>query len=99
MTAKNFDFNSRLDEVRKGNEDERQRRKEERKRKREERREDVRLGKMGVIKKARVEGDGDGEGDRKAVREEKVDLDQVEREHEDMAGMMGFGGFGGGKKR
>ena len=77
-------------------EEERARRREDKKRKREERREEEKLGRIGVIKRARVEGE---EGKAKAGKAEiEVDVDAVQKEHDDMAAMMGFGGFGGKKR-
>ena len=111
VTAKNYDFSKRLAEVRQVEADEKQRRKEERKRKREERREEEELGKIGIMKRTKVEdvdneavGGGLGRsrskanGHAKPGDEDKV-VDQARQEHDEMAAMMGFGGFGGGRKK
>ena len=99
VTAANFDFQQRLNEVRDSEAAEKQRRKEEKKRKREEKREEEALGRIGVVKRAKATDDEPGSGQRRAGEEPDVDVDQVQREHDDMAAMMGFGGFGGKKRR
>ena len=84
-----------MKEVRDADAEDKQRRKDEKKRKREERREEEALGRIGVVKRAKgAEGE-----DRKPGADADVDVDQVQKEHDDMAAMMGFGGFGGKKKR
>ncbi|KAK1927825.1 hypothetical protein DB88DRAFT_479390 [Papiliotrema laurentii] len=95
VTAANFDFQRRLKEVRDAEEAERKRRREEKKRKREERREEEALGRIGVVKRVRVEGSPvAGE----AQEAGEVDVEKVQKEHDDMAAMMGFGGFGGKRR-
>ena len=75
---------------------ERERRREERKRKRVERREEEELGRVGVVKRSRSEkGDWRGEGGKGAGGE----VHKAQKENDDISLMMGFGGFGGGKKR
>ena len=71
---------------------ERDRRREERKRKRLERREEEELGRVGVVKRSRGEKENGafGLGD---------DIEKAQRENEDISMTMGFGGFGGGRKR
>ncbi|ORX35320.1 hypothetical protein BD324DRAFT_632328 [Kockovaella imperatae] len=112
VTAKNYDFSKRLAEVRQVEMDEKQRRKEERKRKREERREEQELGKMGIIKRSKVDevapigqagkskskSKANGDKGGPGDREDKEVL-QAKQQHDDMAAMMGFGGFGGGRKK
>lgn len=90
VTAKNYDFQSRLKEVRAGEEVERGRRREERKRQRAERREEEELGRVGVIRRFKGDKEGGGGGG---------EVEKAQRENEDISMMMGFGGFGGGKKR
>ena len=92
-TAANYDFQSRLKQVRDATAADRQRRKEEKKRKREERREEEALGRIGVVKRVKTV-----EKDVNQI-ENEVDVDKVQKDHDDMAAMMGFGGFGGKKKR
>ncbi|EIW66526.1 hypothetical protein M231_02294 [Tremella mesenterica] len=84
VTAKNFDFNARLEQVRNDGLEEKERRKEERKRKREEKKEEEMLSKMGVLGK-------------KNKKDEEVE--KAQKDNEDITTMMGFGGFGGVKKR
>ena len=96
VTAKNYDFQARLAEVRSGQDAERTRRREERKRKRAGGGEDEELGRVGVMKRAKA---GEGEGGTGAVNGAFGDVDRAQRENEGIAEMMGFGGFGGGKKR
>ncbi|CAD6579578.1 MAG: hypothetical protein TREMPRED_002522 [Tremellales sp. Tagirdzhanova-0007] len=96
VTAKNYDFQARLAEVREGEQAERGRRREERKRKRLERREEVELGRVGVVKRAKgdmKENGGVGGGKRDTA------VENAQRENEDISLMMGFGGFGGARKR
>jgi U4/U6.U5 tri-snRNP component SNU23 len=126
VTARNFDFQKRLQAVKDADADEKARRKEERKRKREERREDEQLARMGIIdagkraKGAIAEPDigADGVRDRGADRRGKGrqkerekererreqehqqhQVDMAVKEHEQMSAMLGFGGFGGVRKR
>lgn len=99
VTAANFDFQQRLNEVRDSEAAEKQRRKEEKKRKREEKREEEALGRIGVVKRAKATDDEPGSGQTRAGEERDVDVNQVQREHDDMAAMMGFGGFGGKKRK
>ena len=88
VTAKNYDFEARLREVREGERVGRDRRKEERKRKREERREDE----LAQFPGKRVKENGAGGGTNGVV-------ERPLGEDENISTMMGFGGFGGGKKR
>ena len=94
VTAKNFDFNSRLAEVRSAQQSAREQRKEEKKRKRQERREEEELSKLGIVGKKAANGDGNKD-DRAVERA----VAKAQKEADDMSAMMGFGGFGGGKKR
>ena len=81
--------------MREGEQADRDRRKEERKRKRLERREEAELGRVGVVKRAKGEKENGG------VRGDGRDtaVENAQRENEDISLMMGFGGFGGGRKR
>lgn len=97
-TAANFDFQQRLKEVRDASQAERQRRKDEKKRKREERREEEALGRIGVIKRSKGEN-GEKQGVASGGGDDETVTDQAQREHDDMAAMMGFGGFGGKKRK
>ena len=97
VTAANYDFQKRLKDIKDVEEEERQRRRDEKKRKRQERLDDEKLGRIGVIKRVKVEGADADKG--KPVRgEAEVDVDAVQKDHDDMAAMMGFGGFGGKKR-
>ena len=115
VTAKNFDFQKRLQDVRDVETAERDKRREERKRKRAERREDDELAKIGIIKRSRpeelaelVSGGGKRRGKenvieekrrREAKEKEDREVERAQKEHEDIAASMGFAGFGGGRKR
>jgi len=89
-----------LKDIKDVEEEERSRRREEKKRKREERREEEKLGRIGVIKRVKVDGEGGDKAKNAQVGEEaEVDVDAVQKEHDDMAAMMGFGGFGGKKRK
>ncbi|WWD09171.1 hypothetical protein V865_007293 [Kwoniella europaea PYCC6329] len=107
VTAKNFDFQARLKAVREAESIEKEKRREDRKRKREKKREEEELQRMGIF---RNNGDRDQEqGDKSTGKEAKKrrklenredrEVEAAIKEREDMASMMGFGGFGGTKKR
>lgn len=83
VDAKNYDFNKRLEEVRAAEKAKRDARREERRRKRQEEREREELGRMGVTEGKR--------GD-KEVEEAVAAQMSIEQ-------MMGFGGFGGSKRK
>lgn len=114
VTAKNFDFQARLSDIRKNSNDEKVRRKEEKKRKRLERKEEEEMARMGVIKKSKVDVDepapeatarDKGRDKKKRVgkedrenEEESKQVEQAQQQYQDMAAMMGFGGFSAKKK-
>ena len=121
VTAKNYDFASRLAEVRKDEADQKQRRKDEKKRKREEKREEEELARMGIVKRNKVDDDEveipvadpnsqvNGKSRRERKREAKgiakadegpdKEVEAAQKDHADLSAMMGFGGFGGERKR
>ncbi|WVR03680.1 hypothetical protein IAU60_000675 [Kwoniella sp. DSM 27419] len=112
VTAKNFDFAARLKAIREAESDEKDRRKEERKRKKEKRKHDEEMRRMGVfesaetepaksapqeeenkVKRRKMEKDA-----RRSERAAEAEVDRAVKERDDMAAMMGFGGFGSSKK-
>ncbi|WWC66608.1 uncharacterized protein I206_100511 [Kwoniella pini CBS 10737] len=107
VTAKNFDFQSRLKAVREAELVEKEKRREERKRKRERKREEEELQKMGIFRNNRPEDNQQEAANNKeaAKKRRKMEnrgdreVEEAIKEREDMANMMGFGGFGGTKKR
>ncbi|KAK8861725.1 hypothetical protein IAR55_002548 [Kwoniella newhampshirensis] len=112
VTAKNFDFQARLSAIRSAENEERERRREERKRKRENKKEQEDLLRLGVlpseVKKSKiVETEGTQQKEsrdvrRKEKREKAKEDEEIQRaiqENEQMASMMGFGGFTTAKKR
>ncbi|WWC86015.1 uncharacterized protein L201_000886 [Kwoniella dendrophila CBS 6074] len=110
VTAKNFDFQARLKAVREAESVEKDKRREERKRKREKKREEEEYKKMGIFKNDRQKEEDDGKDKkgldqkeakkrRKVENREDKEVEQAIKEREDMANMMGFGRFGGARKR
>jgi U4/U6.U5 tri-snRNP component SNU23 len=84
VDAKNFDFQRRIAQVREAEEAKRVARKEERRRKRQQERDAHRASKAGVL-------DPSASADKESG--------QAQAEMEGIESMMGFGGFGGGRKR
>ncbi|WVW82053.1 hypothetical protein I302_104058 [Kwoniella bestiolae CBS 10118] len=108
VTAKNFDFQARLKAVKEAESIEKDKRREERKRKRDKKREEEELQRMGIFRgkvdQDQQEGNGKSTGKdakkrRKLENREDREVEAAIKEREDMASMMGFGGFGGAKKR
>ncbi|WRT63926.1 uncharacterized protein IL334_000853 [Kwoniella shivajii] len=108
VTAKNFDFQARLKAVRDAESEEKQRRREEKKRKREKKREEDELRQLGIYRGDQEEENNnqsaqmngkDAKKRRKVEKREDKEVEQAIKERDDMANMMGFGGFGGGAKK
>lgn len=98
VTAKNYDFQARLNAVREVEQSEKARRKEERKRKREGRREEEALARVGVLGK-RSKLDSAGALGRDVEGEVDGEVERATAENRGLEMMMGFGGFGGVRKR
>lgn len=102
VTSKNFDFEQRLEQVKREEEVRRKEKKEAKKRKREETREEEMRKRRGVAAGLEMgdEGDKKTKGAFGNAKKEQEEMDRVAKEQDEFQAMMGFaGGFGGGVKK
>ena len=103
VTSKNFDFEQRLEQVKREEEVRRKEKKEAKKRKREETREEEMRKRRGVAVGFEMDDEGKDKRTKGAfgnAKKEQEELDRVMKEQDEFQAMMGFaGGFGGGVKK